>query len=250
MNAMGIDLGGSGFRIGVFDTTTGALQGELERHQHASSTAPDAVLSALEIVLADLGWEGPIGMGFPGAVEAHSPITAPNLGQAWTSTDVKARLAPFHKGRFAMLNDADAVAEAERRFGAGHADASCVLTLTVGTGLGTTLHQNGRLVPNLEYGRWPHPSRPGMLEEHLSGRARTAEGLSLEQWAVRFQEGLSHLESRLRPDRIVLYGGIMEHWDALRSMLTTNAETVPAALTDTAGPLGAALAAVSAPHAL
>ncbi|DAC58678.1 MAG TPA: ROK family protein, partial [Candidatus Poseidoniales archaeon] len=42
---MGIDLGGSGFRIGVFDTTTGALQGELERHQHASSTAPDAVLS-------------------------------------------------------------------------------------------------------------------------------------------------------------------------------------------------------------
>ena len=34
-------------------------------------------------------------MGFPGAVGAHSPITAPNLGQAWTSTDVKARLAPF-----------------------------------------------------------------------------------------------------------------------------------------------------------
>ena len=79
MKAMGIDVGGSGFRIGVFDTTTGALQGELERHQHASSTAPDAVLSALEIVLADLGWEGPIGMGFPGAVEAHSPVSYTHL---------------------------------------------------------------------------------------------------------------------------------------------------------------------------
>ena len=188
-------------------------------------------------------------MGFPGAVEAHSPITAPNLGQAWTSTDVKARLAPFHKGRFAMLNDADAVAEAERRFGAGHADASCVLTLTVGTGLGTTLHQNGRLVPNLEYGRWPHPSRPGMLEEHLSGRARTAEGLSLEQWAVRFQEACRTSNLDFDPTGLccTAASGAL---DALRSMLTTNAETVPAALTDTAGPLGAALAAVSAPHAL
>ena len=81
------------------------------------------------------------------------------------------------------------------------------------------------------------------MEEHLSGRARQREGLTLEAWAKRFQEGLDHLEERLTPDRIVLYGGLMEHWDTLRHLLSTEAELVPALLSDTAGPLGAALVA-------
>ena len=42
-----------------------------------------------------------------------------------------------------MVNDADAVATAEAVHGAGHGKAACVLTLTIGTGLGTTLHQDG-----------------------------------------------------------------------------------------------------------
>ena len=250
MRSLGVDLGGSGFRLGVFDTSSGRLEGYLERHAHAESTEPEAVLSALEAAIDAIGWEGPIGLGFPGAINDHRPVTAPNLGEAWTRTDVKTRLEPFHKGRFAMLNDADAVAEAERIFGAGHAQAACVLTLTIGTGLGTTLHRDGAMIANLEYGRWPHPHRPGLLEEHLSGRARTLAGQSLAQWATLFQEGLSYLESRLEPDRIVLYGGIMEHWDELEPMLTTTAETVPALLKETAGPLGAALAAVSGIQAL
>lgn len=245
MKALGIDLGGSGFRIGVFDTASGRLDGHLVRQSHAGATDPETIISALEAAIDEMRWEGPIGLGFPGAVDGHRPTTAPNLGEAWTRADVKTRLERFHKGRFAMLNDADAVAEAERLFGAGHAGAPCVLTLTVGTGLGTTLHRDGTMVANLEYGRWSHPNRPGLLEEHLSGRTRVVEGLGLEQWATRFQEGLSYLEKRLQPDRIVLYGGIMEHWDELKSMLTTNAETVPALLNETAGPLGAALAAVS-----
>ena len=41
MNALGIDVGGSGFRIGVFNLATGALLGELERHDHGESTEPE-----------------------------------------------------------------------------------------------------------------------------------------------------------------------------------------------------------------
>ena len=242
MNALGIDLGGSGFRIGVFNLATGALVGELERHAHGGSTEPEIVLSAVRLALEAINWHGPIGMGFPGAVEDGRPITAPNLGEAWVGCDIGASLQPFHDGRFVLINDADAVAVAERQYGAGHGKAARVLTLTVGTGLGTTLHENGTLVPNLEYGRWPHPTRTGCLEEHLSGRARRVEGLSLEAWAERFQEGLAHLEAELAPDRILLYGGLMEHWDTVRPLLSTRAELVPAALLETAGPLGAALA--------
>ncbi len=242
MKALGIDIGGSGFRTGVFNLATGALVGELERHAHGESTEPEVVLSALRAALKAIGWHGPIGMGFPGAVEDGRPITAPNLGEAWVGRDIGTSLNDFHGGCFALINDADAVAVAERQFGVGHAEAGRVLTLTVGTGLGTTLHEHGTLVPNLEYGRWPHPTRTGCLEEHLSGRARRVEDLSLAAWAERFQEGLAHLEAELAPDRIVLYGGLMEHWDTIHPLLSTRAELVPAALLGTAGPLGAALA--------
>lgn len=239
---MGIDLGGSGFRIGVFDTTTGELTGSLHQHLHGDSTGPDEVLASMSEAIEMLRWNGPIGLGFPGAVEANRPITAPNLGQAWVGVEIAKRLEAHHGGRFALLNDADAVAVAEAEHGVGHGGAACVLTLTIGTGLGTTVHQNGVLVPNLEYGRWPHPSRGGCLEDHLSGRARVQEHLSLEAWAIRFQEGLSHLENRLEPDRIILYGGVMEHWATVKPLLSTQAELMAARLTETAGPLGAAMA--------
>lgn len=242
MNVLGIDVGGSGFRTGVFNLASGALIGELERHKHGTSTEPREVLTAIRAALQAMNWHGPIGIGFPGAVNDGRATTAPNLGEAWIGFDVAQALERFHGGRFAMINDADAVAVAERHYGAGHGDARCVLTLTIGTGLGTTLHRNGTLIPNLEYGRQPHPTRPGCLEEHLSGRARRTQGLSLEAWAERFQEGLAHLEATLQPDRIVLYGGMMEHWTTLQPLLSTRAELVAATLMETAGTLGAALA--------
>lgn len=240
MHAMGIDLGGSGFRLGVFDTETGETVREVEAHRHGSSTAPEAVVAALANVLGDMDWKGPMGIGFPGAVEKNTILTAPNLGDAWCGFDLHAALASFHEGRLAVLNDADAVAEGERRFGQGHGTHSTVLTLTVGTGLGTTVHQDGSLVPNLEYGRLPHPSRTGVLEEHLSGKARTEEGLSLEAWCLRFQEGLTFLEDLVSPTLVVLYGGIMEHWEAIRPRLEATAHLEPAQLLHCAGPLGAA----------
>lgn len=250
MKALGIDLGGSGFRLGVFDTRTGTLEGPLHACRHGSSTAPNEVLPSLVQAIEGLGWRGPIGLGFPGAVEASKPITAPNLGDAWLETEIASVLHNFHGGHFSMLNDADAVAVAEERFGAGHDEHSCVLTLTIGTGLGTTVHQNGALLPNLEYGRLPHPSREGCLEHHLSGAARTQHGWTLEQWAVRFQEGLTYLEQKVRPTRIILYGGLMEHWERIQPLLKTEAELVPSLLADTAGPLGAALFAASHVHPL
>jgi polyphosphate glucokinase len=240
---MGIDVGGSGFRLGVFDTASGQLIGPLHHHLHGTSTSPGAVLEAMWEAIERVQWKGPIGLGFPGAVEANRPITAPNLGQDWVGVDVSKHLLAFHGGRFAMLNDADAVALAEAQHGVGHDDLACVLTLTIGTGLGTSVHRNGSLVPNLEYGRLPHPTRGGSLEEHLSGRVRTRENLSLESWSGRFQEGLTHLEHRLQPDRIILYGGLMEHWEEIRPLLSTQAELVAASLRETAGPLGAAMAA-------
>jgi polyphosphate glucokinase len=241
MQAMGVDLGGSGFRLGVFDLTTGTLQGELVEHVHEGDLHPETVLSALAAAIETSGWSGAIGLGFPGAVSGNAALTAPNLGEEWVGYPVSAALQHLHNGRFAMLNDADAIAMAERLFGYGHDGFQRILTLTVGTGLGTTVHENGTMIPNLEYGRLPHPTRQGVLEAHLSGRARREEGLSLKAWSKRFQEGLNFLEGMLEPDLILVYGGIVEHWSTFSPHLSTRAVLQPARLRFTAGPLGAAL---------
>ena len=244
MLSLGIDLGGSGFRMGVFDLQTGELVGELHTVQFTQSPHPSTVLPQICERLDDLGWKGPVGIGFPGAVVNNIAQTAPNIGEAWKEVNMAAALQPFHDGRFHMLNDADAVAVGEQRFGYGHEDHACVLTLTIGTGLGTTVHRHGTLVPNLEYGRDPHPNREGVLEDHLSGRARRVGNWSIEAWCERFQEGLHHLEQRLQPTLILLYGGIVEHWSVIEPLLTTQATLAPAVLQSTAGPLGAAWSAV------
>ena len=240
MQVLGIDLGGSGFRVGVYDVETGHRTEPLLSLEHRASLHPEDVLAHITEVLEERAWSGPMGFGFPGAVVNNRIRTAPNLGDAWRAVDLEATFRPFHGGRFAVLNDADAAAEGERRFGCSHGDHGCVLTLTVGTGLGTTVHENGVLVPNLEHGRLPHPRRSGVLEEHLSGRARRTERLSLEAWSERFQEGLTFLESDLNPDLIVVSGGITEHWHTIEPLLSTRAELVKATLAEDAGPLGAA----------
>ena len=142
MLSLGIDIGGSGFRMGVFDLESGDLVGSLKSVEYITSPHPDAVLPMMLDELEEKGWNGPIGIGFPGVVANNAVRTAPNLGDAWIGVDIQQTLRAYHNGQFHMLNDADAVAVGEQRFGHGHEGHTCVLTLTIGTGLGTTVHQH------------------------------------------------------------------------------------------------------------
>ena len=112
---LGIDVGGSGFRIGVFNLATGALVGELERHAHGEPPGQRIVLSALETGAGGHQVEWPHRHGFSGPSRMDRPSRPPTsvrLGSALTS---KRAWQHFHDGRFVLINDADAVAVAERR---------------------------------------------------------------------------------------------------------------------------------------
>jgi polyphosphate glucokinase len=244
MLSMGIDIGGSGFRMGVFDISTGALQGELHQHQHQAPITPQLLVGHLRSCLEEANWRGPLGIGFPGAIQEEVILTAPNLGDDWIGMNLREELKGHHNGCFALINDADAVGVAEYRMGAGQGETGTLLTLTIGTGIGTTVHNNGMITPNLEYGRHPHPRLNGCLEEHISAAARSNNQWSIEQWAERFQEGLDYFEGLVKPDSIILYGGIMEHWDEISIHLSTSVPIKVACYAETAGALGAALVAV------
>ena len=241
MHAFGVDIGGSGVRAAIVDTEAGRLRAAATRFDHGTAFDAEDVVPRLREVLLNVPDDLPVGVGFPGVVQRTTVDSAPNLGPTWEGLNISEAL-----GRpVVLLNDADAAATAERHLGAARDEGGTVLTVTIGTGLGTSVHRDGVLVPNLELGLLPHPTRGGVIEAHASGRARRDEGLDLRAWAERFQEALDLYEGWLNPDLIVLAGGITESWEQWSGWLTTRATLRKARFGADAGLIGAAVAAAA-----
>ena len=239
MQAIGIDVGGSGCRLAVVDAVTGVIRGEVVRLDHDLDTPTQEILEALRRALDGFP-PLPVGLGFPGRVDGTTVRAAPNLRSTWPGTDMAEAL---DRPDLVLLNDADAAAVAEQRLGAAAGEDGTVLVITVGTGLGSGVHHAGRLVPGFELGLLPHPTRGGVLETHASGRARTLEALDLPMWSNRFNEALAVMEQAVDASLIVVGGGLTEHWDTFSPLLKASAPLRKARFGANAGLIGAALAA-------
>ena len=145
---LGIDLGGTTCSLGLLDENgTLSHEREIETRQH---DAPDVLLGrvadAAKLVLQESGAEvQSVGIGVPGPVKHRDGVCvfAPNLS-GWTNLPVGAMLRekialPVH-----VLNDANAAALGEARFGAG-VGSDDVLVVTLGTGIGSGLILDGHL---------------------------------------------------------------------------------------------------------
>jgi polyphosphate glucokinase len=119
--------------------------------------------------------------------------------------------------------------------------------LTLGTGIGSALVRDGRLVPNTELG---HLELGGHdAETRASDAARKREDLGWEQWAERVQAYLRHVDALLWPDLVVLGGGVSKKADRWLHLLDVRPELRLAELLNDAGIVGAALLASEAPAA-
>ncbi|MEE3089846.1 MAG: hypothetical protein VX306_01115, partial [Candidatus Thermoplasmatota archaeon] len=67
MQAIGIDVGGSGCRLAVVDAVTGGIQDEVVRLDHDLDTPTQEILEALRRALDGFP-PLPVGLGFPGRV--------------------------------------------------------------------------------------------------------------------------------------------------------------------------------------
>jgi polyphosphate glucokinase len=191
-------------------------------------------------VAAAFDTDGPVGVTFPGVVTGGVIRTAANLDHEWVGVDA-AQLFGKALGRPAtVLNDADAAGMAEVRFGAAAGRSGVVVLLTFGTGIGSAVFIDGRLLPNTEFGHIEIDGRDA--ETRASAHARELHDLSWGKWAGRVNDYLTHLEALLSPDLIVIGGGVSRKADKFLPLLTTRAEVVPARLHNDAGIVGAALA--------
>lgn len=239
----GIDFGGSGIKGAPVDLETGEFAGERERIETPQPATPDAVLGVLVELLGRFkDSTAPVGLTIPGVVRHGVVSSAANIDPAWIGTDADALLTDATGRVVHVVNDADAAGLAEVRYGAAQGVSGLVIVTTLGTGIGSAMVFDGVVVPNSELGHLEIGGHDA--ESRAANSAREREELSWEEWAGRLTTYYRTVESLFSPELFVVGGGVSKRSEEFLPLLDIRTPIVPAQLRNTAGIVGAALAAV------
>jgi polyphosphate glucokinase len=240
MKVLGIDIGGSAFKGAPVDTKTGKLLAERHRVEIDAPCPTTQGLAAAQEIARHFKWKGPVGIGFPGIIFDGRTGAVGNLGYNWEKKDVAALFSRATGGKAKVFNDADAAGLAEMKFGAGKGCQGSVLMLTFGTGIGSALFYQGRLLPNIEFGHIPWKGKP--IERFASAAVKKRRDLTWQEWALRVNIFLAVVERISSPELIIIGGGVSKKSDKWFKYLKASARIVPARMNNDAGIVGAALA--------
>lgn len=240
--ALGIDIGGSGIKGAIVDTETAELVSERMRVDTPQPSTPAAVAGAVKELIALLDYNGPVGCTFPAIVKHGVMHSAANVDKSWIGTDGQTLFEQTVGMPFIVLNDADAAGVAEMTFGAGKGRNGIVILLTFGTGIGSAVFLDGKLLPNTEFGHLQ--LRGKEAEARAAARIKDEKELTWEEWAERVNEYLMHLEFIFSPDLFIFGGGVSKRHEKFFKYFTLNTELVPAHFFNDSGIIGAAMAAV------
>ncbi|MDR1789610.1 MAG: ROK family protein [Opitutaceae bacterium] len=139
---IGLDIGGTKCAVSRFDRATGAVE---ETRRFATGTLGET-LEAFYEAIGELRPREPLfGVSCGGPLDARAGLilSPPNL-PGWDRVPITRLLTERFGGRAVLMNDANASALAEWRFGAGRGCRHMIF-LTAGTGMGAGLILNGRL---------------------------------------------------------------------------------------------------------
>jgi polyphosphate glucokinase len=185
-----------------------------------------------------------VGICFPAIVRNGITMSAANVSKEWIGLDADALFTQELNRPVHVINDADAAGVAEIKFGAGQDVEGLVIMTTLGTGIGSALFMNGKLVPNAELG---HLEIQGVdYESKASFAAKEREELSWSDWAKRLQIYYSTLERLFTPDLIIVGGGVSKQHEEFLPSLNLSTPIVAAQKRNNAGILGAAALAKKA----
>lgn len=237
----GIDIGGSGIKGAPVDLGRGEFAAERVRVDTPEQSTPDNVIAVVLEVLQRFEWDSPFGCTFPGIVKRGVIGSAANVDKSWIGVDLEKELSQRTGQSVTIVNDADSAGVAEDRFGAAADVDGVVIVTTLGTGIGSAVLHDGRLLPNTEFGHlYLHHHE---AEKYAAASVREEKDLSWEHWAERLQEFYAHLEFIFSPDLFVVGGGVSKKADKFLPLLELATPIVPAGLRNDGGIIGAALLA-------
>lgn len=270
---LGIDLGGTGTRVALIVTGNADSAGNTDgvddaagMPERAGVTVPtsslgssplDGLAAAVADTLAHAGVEmsqvSGLGIGASGPVDLHTGLVVnPDTLPTFTGWDVAGGLSARLGIPSWIDNDAVAAGLAEVRWGGGRG-AATVLCVTLGTGVGVVLVQDGRPVrasdgQHPEGGHIPVPGEGspcycGLRQcwEQVASRTAldrlVAGGASLDdpelwrRYARGVADGLTALVTLYRPEAVVVGGSVARYWERLeaplRECLATSREVWP-----------------------
>ena len=240
MKSLGIDIGGSGIKAAIVNTKTGELISERHRIPTPKPATPEAVAKTVKEMIDHFKWDKAVGCSFPTTIVDGKCIHSGNLSKKWLNVKVDKLFKKECNLPFYVSNDADLAGVAEVSLGAGKGKKGVIIVITIGTGIGSGLFFNGRLIPNLEIGKMLHTDGK-IIEYFTADSVRKKEDLTLKQWALRFDELLEYARIVFSPSMIILGGGISKRYDEFKKYLETDVKVKVAQFRNNAGIIGAAM---------
>jgi polyphosphate glucokinase len=208
---LAIDIGGTGLKASVLDAT-GAMVADRVRVATTYPCPPTKMVTDLAHLVAPLPTFDRVSAGFPGMVRDGKVLSAPHfvttsgpgsatdpdLVRQWAAYPLAAALADRLGRPARVANDADVQGAAVV---AGH---GLELVLTLGTGFGTALFHDGRLLPHLEFAHFRF--RAGQtFNEQIGDAARRKVGDA--KWSKRVAKAVDRLRQLMFFDRCYVGGG-------------------------------------------
>lgn len=193
-----IDIGGSHIKATVLNEA-GELQVDYAKVDTPSPASPAAVIIAIKELTKSFPAYNKVSVGFPGYVKEGIIKTAPNLdNEHWINVDFTKQLSDALKQPVKIVNDADLQ-------GLGVASGKGMeMVITLGTGFGTALLYNGKLLPHLELAHHP-VTKEKTYDEYVGEEALEKEGI--EKWNRRMQKVIGILKTVFNYDRLYISGG-------------------------------------------
>lgn len=195
---LAIDVGGTGLKASVLDAD-GNMITPRARVATPHPSPPGVLLEALVKLVAPLPAYERVSVGFPGVVRKGKIITAPNLGQEdWAGFDLAEALARHLNKPVKVKNDADLQGLGAIR---GH---GIEMVITLGTGFGTALFDDGFIAPHIELAH--HPFRKGQTYEEQLGNA-ALENAGRRKWNKRLEKAIAAIRALTNFDTLFIGGG-------------------------------------------
>ncbi len=238
MQKLGIDVGGASLKSAIVNTETGQLASDVYIVK-AEKLSSNRFLEIVQQIVNHFEWTGEIGCGFPSVVQNGVVKTATNIGNDFINKDLSKLIEAKTNCKATIMNDADAAAMAEFKFGKAKDFKGTKLLLTLGTGIGAAIYKK-ELIPNLELGQLK--IKNGIVgEQYCAASIKTRENLSYEIWAKRLNEYLLEINALINPDLIILGGGISKDYNKFETYLDLKNKIQTTTLFNDTGIVGATL---------
>ncbi len=211
---LSVDIGGSGIKALVLDATGKAIT-ERIRLETPQPPLPETVIDVIAQLSAMGGEFHQVSVGFPGVVKQGITETAANLHPDWIGFDLATALSKRLYRPVKVINDADM-----QGFGAISFEG-LEMVITLGTGFGSALFIDGKLIPNLEMGH--HPFRKGETYEEQLGRF-ALDKIGEKRWNKRLSKAINSLQHLFNYDFLYIGGG---EATKIKIDLPKNVKTIP-----------------------